>query len=186
MRERRFSQKQKPRQLFLVICEGDTEKEYIEHLKFEYRLPITIKTKVSGNRINSRLVAQYIKELDVNIGDACEVFFVYDADVREVVAKLNSLPGTLLLSNPCIEFWFLLHCKNWRRPIEAAEAVRMLKGSHSVWNSYAKGILSDAQNNFLKANRGDAMTRAQHLPYNANPSSNIHEFIQLLENAKKR
>ena len=55
--------KRMPRRVFLVICEGDTEETYVEALKQHFRLPIAIKTKVSGNKINARLVAQYIKEL---------------------------------------------------------------------------------------------------------------------------
>ncbi len=60
MRKRKISKKKEPRTVFLVICEGETEREYVEILKLWYRLPVVIKTRVSGNKINQRLVDQYI------------------------------------------------------------------------------------------------------------------------------
>lgn len=94
MRSRVRKQKLLPRQAFLVLCEGESEKEYVEMLKRKYRLPITIKTKVSGMAINDRLVKSFVKELDVFGDDDCRVFFVYDGDVPEMVAKLSRLDGT--------------------------------------------------------------------------------------------
>ena len=115
MRKRQVTKKKTPHKVFLVICEGETEKTYIETLKRHYRLPIVIKTRVSGTKINQRLVSQYIAELGIDKGDQCHVFFVYDADVDEIVEKLKQLNGTLILSNPCIELWYLLHVKEYRK-----------------------------------------------------------------------
>lgn len=55
MRERRYKKARKPRKVFLVVCEGETEEDYVNILKRHYRLPITIKTKVSGNAVSIRL-----------------------------------------------------------------------------------------------------------------------------------
>lgn len=56
MRERRFKKSRQPKKVFLVVCEGETEEEYVNMLKRHYRLPIAIKTKVSGNAVNLRLI----------------------------------------------------------------------------------------------------------------------------------
>ena len=98
--------------MIFVVCEGDTEQAYVEMLKRYYRLPITVKTKVSGNRINSKLLNQYIAELGLDKEYECIVFLMYDGDVKAVVDRLNSLKGTLILSTPCIEYWFLIHSLN--------------------------------------------------------------------------
>ena len=63
MRERRFKKARQPKKVFLVVCEGETEEEYVNMLKRHYRLPISIKTKVSGNAVNPRLVNQYMRYL---------------------------------------------------------------------------------------------------------------------------
>lgn len=185
MRERRFSKKHIPHRLFLVICEGETERAYVERLKLEYRLPIAIRTKVSGNRINARLVAQYVRELGVGDDMECSIFFIYDGDVPSVVANLKKIDGVLILSSPCIELWFLLHSKDCRGTLDSKSAVKELGLSHPVWASYTKGMISDQQNEVLKLRRGDAIARAMRLSYPENPSSNMYVFIQALEKEKK-
>ena len=65
MRERRSKKTRNPKRVFLVLCEGETEKEYVEILKRHFRLPVAIKTKVRGCKINERLINSYVKELGV-------------------------------------------------------------------------------------------------------------------------
>lgn len=185
MRKRKSTVTQRPRRVFLVICEGETEKTYVETLKRHYRLPIAIKTKVSGNAISERLVKRYLNELDLRAGDDFEVFYIYDSDVKSVAEKICSLPGIAILTNPCIELWFLLHLKDHRRHIESEEAVKALAGEHSHWKNYAKGKLSPEQRNLLIENRHKAADRAKILDFPRNPSSNMHEFITQLEKALK-
>lgn len=186
MRVRRFKKSRPARRVFLVICEGETEKTYIEALKREYRLPIAIKTRVSGQNINARLVSQYIRELDVESDDDCKVFYIYDCDVRDMVDKLKTLPGTAILTNPCIELWFLLHIRSHSRPQSSESIVKALVSAHSCWNSYTKGILSREQVEYLTSSRNEAIARAETLAWPGNPSSNFSDFIKALENEKNR
>ncbi len=100
MRDRKFKKTRKPHKVFLVVCEGETEEEYVNLLKRHYRLPVTIKTKVSGNAISERLVNQYLKELGLARDDDYQVFFMYDADIDLIVEKLLNMAGISILSNP--------------------------------------------------------------------------------------
>lgn len=181
MRTRRFKKSRVPHKVFLVICEGETEAAYIGMLKKFYRVPITIRTKISGNAITARLVKQYMTELGIGDEDECRVFYVYDADVACVVERLQSLTGTLILSNPCIELWFILHSSSSRRSMTSQEAVRQLKSCHPVWRNYGKGSLTVEQQKHLSAHSGEAMTRAASLKWPENPSSNLREFLKALE-----
>lgn len=181
MRERRFKKARQPKKLFLVICEGETEEEYVNLLKRHYRVPITIKTKVSGNTVNQRLVSQYMKELGLGKEDECHVFYIYDADIDCIVERLLKLPGMTILSNPSIELWYLLHCRDNRRFIAPYSIVKELSASHSVWNFYAKRSLSIDQQGFLLSNQKSATERAEKMDWPANPSSNMHIFIRALE-----
>ena len=185
MRERRYKKTRKPHKVFLVVCEGETEEEYVNLLKRHYRLPITIKTKVSGNAVSLRLVNQYLKELGLTRNEDCQVFFIYDADVDCIVEKLMSLPGTTILSNPSIELWYMLHSKNHRRYVQPDSILKELMSSHQVWKAYMKGKLTMDQQLHLLANKDAASLKAEKMVWPTNPSSNIYEFIKVLE-AEKR
>lgn len=180
MRERRFKKARQPKKVFLVVCEGETEEEYVNMLKRHYRLPISIKTKVSGNAVNPRLVNQYMKELGLTKEDECQIFYIYDADVDCIVDKLLKMPGLTILSNPSIELWYLIHCRDNGRFIAPDSIVKELSSSHGVWNSYAKGRLSGEQQEFLLSNQGMACSRPERMEWPANPSSNMHVFIKAL------
>ncbi|MDE6379727.1 MAG: RloB family protein [Muribaculaceae bacterium] len=181
MRERRFRKSKRPHKVFLVVCEGETEEEYINMLKRHYRLPIAIKTKVSGNTVNSRLVNQYIKELGLDKEDECSVFYVYDADIDCIVSRLLKMPGKTILSNPSIELWYLLHSKDFKRYIGSDSIIKELSDSHPVWKSYTKGFLTADQKSFLLNNQKKASQKAEKMAWPGNPSSNMHEFIYALE-----
>lgn len=175
-----------PKRVFLVLCEGETEQAYIETLRRYFRLPITIKTKVSGANLNARLLSQYLHELGLYNPRDYRVFFVYDADVQSVVARLRSLAGELILSNPCLELWFLLHVKKHSRIQSAEEMVRLLIASHPVWVNYTKGFLSADQQKYLLDRHLQAQAAALQLDWPSNPSSNFYEFIQALKEEVKK
>lgn len=66
MRKRLSKNERSPKPVILVICEGETEEKYVEFLKWIFRLPITIRSKIAGNRISSRLVNRFIEELNLS------------------------------------------------------------------------------------------------------------------------
>lgn len=184
MRTRKYKKSRLPHRVFLVICEGETEESYINVLKRHYRLPVTIKTKVAGNSINSRLVNQYIKEIGVS-PEECNVFYIYDADVKPVLEKIMSLPGTAIISNPCIELWFTLHMRQCIRPLKSETVVKELCALHPSWKAYLKGNFNKDQILHLISNKEIAVSRAKKLEWPSNPSSNMYLFIEALE-AEKR
>lgn len=185
MRTRRFVKKKTPREIFLVICEGETEREYVEMLKLHYRLPVTIKTKISGSKISQRLVSQYLDDLGVGKEDSCRVFFLYDADVEGIIDRLTKLSGTLILSNPCVELWYMLHVKDYRKQVDSNGMVRELAASHEVWGNYQKGLLSRCQSKFLVERCTRASARARQQEWHNNPSSNMYVLLEAMENAKR-
>lgn len=185
MRARQFRKPRRPRKIFLVICEGETERDYVEALKRQFRIPVVIKTRISGNTLTPRLVRQYINELNVGCEDEYTVFFVYDADVQVVTERLKSLPGKAILSNPCIELWFLLHVKDHSRYVDAEDVVKLLRNSNPLWSNYSKGVLDSRHLQALMQNVQAASDRAKRLDPSKNPSSNIYEFIDILESQKR-
>lgn len=186
MRQRRFAKKKLPREVFLIICEGETEREYAEMLKLHYRLPVTIKTKISGNKINQRLVNQYMAELGIGKEDNCRIFYLYDADVEDITERLSQLKGILILSNPCVELWYILHVKEYRKQQNSNCMVKDLTASHAIWTNYQKGRLNQSQSKLLTDYCLMASARARQLVWHQNPSSNMYLLIDAMEEAKKR
>jgi 20S proteasome alpha/beta subunit len=101
-RERRKSKIRKINPTFYVFCEGETEKEYINYLRSRYRVPIEIKSKISGNKISQRFITSYLSDIIFTKDD--KIFLFYDEDVTDIIDKLKAIKnGQLLLTNPCIE-----------------------------------------------------------------------------------
>lgn len=97
---------------------------------------------------------------------------MFDLDVAGMFGRLSKIKdATLLLSNPCIEYWFLLHYGDVSREMTSAECLVRLKGKVP---DYAKGFFSTAMKKVLIENIGDAAARAADKEPYTNPSSTIH------------
>lgn len=171
----------KPRQLrkhILVVCEGETEEAYFSLLRKHFRLPIKIKIHVAGQGICKRDLDSYKADIDSVSASMIDTFLVYDADVESVVSALSKLEGRPLLTNPCFEFWLMLHTGDYSKSISTAGALKRLCESASVWANYKKGILTAAQEKHLIENLDYACQRARKLK--GNPSSEIYLFIDHL------
>ncbi len=133
---RRASQGRRVNPHIWVFCEGETEEEYVNFLKREYRLPIEIITKISGSSINSRYINSFKRDSPQHESD--KTFLIYDADVSAILERLNAIRGvSLILSNPSIELWYLYHYKNQRTQITTDDCIRDL--SHRNKMEYKKG-----------------------------------------------
>lgn len=110
---------------------------------------------------------------------------MYDLDVAEVLPRLQSCEAQLLLSNPTIEFWFLLHSKQHQSSLTAVNATSLLQKAAPEWKDYTKGNLTQAQIQTLWNNRIIATQRAKALKDLSNPSSGIYLLIEKFENAQQ-
>jgi len=166
---------------FWVFCEGETEATYIAMLRSKYRIPIEIITKIVGNRITEKYITRckqgkftHKKDMD---------FLVYDADVPDLLEKLQSIKGIILIaSNPCIELWFLLHYKKQTAYITGEDCVKELENRNRI--PYQKGVIDKRLEEKLKENQQKACNRARQLHSFANPSSRMFAMIDQLEKVK--
>lgn len=182
-RRRREPKGKKINPTLFVFCEGDTEEAYVNLLKSLYRIPsIQIRSKIGGNNITSEFIEKFKKgkpthEKDMN-------FLMYDIDVPEIIERLNNIDdSTLLLSNPCIELWFLLHYKNQTANINSAKCCREMLNRNRV---YKKGAIDKKLKEKLISKREDAVKRAKALTENNNPSSTVYRLIEILDELKKK
>ena len=180
--KRQASKGKKTNPHFWVFCEGKTEEAYIRFLRSEYRLPVEIVPKIAGCDISERYIKSYKKGKPTFKKD--KNFLVYDSDVPEILDKLKRIDSAILIaSNPAIELWFLLHYKNQTAYITEDDCIRELNNRNR--NSYKKGLIDDILKNKLKEKCTNACKRSKQLRSYNNPSTNMHVFIESLENVKK-
>ena len=178
-RVRRHSQNKKINPTFFVFCEGKTEEEYIKYLRSRYRIPIEINSKQAGSNISQKFVNTYLKNKPRHQKDI--VFLLYNLDLEGLLEKLQSIDGILLVSNPCIELWFLLHFKNQTANISGDSCIRGLK---KLCNLYKKGNLSTDLRKHLDEFIEEAVERSEKLREFINPSTTIYRLIKRLKEVK--
>lgn len=171
------------RRIALVICEGETEENYINLLKKWYKSPIRIISHIEGTKITSSLVDNRMREIKISRWDKIDTFLMYDMDVPTVNEKLQACKANLLLSNPCFEIWLLLHSKDQKANISTDLVIKELKKSASVWRNYTKSIFTNTQQAFLRENVDVAVARAKGLKEFQNPSTNVYKLIEILKMA---
>lgn len=169
------------RRIVLVICEGETEENYINLMKKWYKFPVRIVSRIEGTKITQALVDKHERGLKISAKDKVDTFLMYDMDVPAINEKLMVCKAELLLSNPCFEIWLLLHAKEQKSALSSEAVLRELKKSASVWNSYSKSIYTDTQKTFLREHLKDAVDRAKALKDFQNPSSRIYRLLEILE-----
>lgn len=161
---------------FFVFCEGKTEAAYVDLLRRSFRVPVEIITKVSDSNISQPYIDRCKRERFTTPDD--KTFLMFDLDVSGMLEHLKKLKRTtLLLSNPCIEYWFLLHYKDVNKEITSAECLADLI---KTVPDYTKGAFSATLKNDLIGHLADATTRAKNKKPYSNPSSTIHLLTDLM------
>lgn len=177
---RRIIKNKKINPKIYIFCEGESEDAYIQFLKIKYRLPIQVITKITKNKISTKLIKTNLKSYEKHEKD--RIFLMYDIDVQGFLEKLliikNQIAIDLILSNPCMELWFLLHQKNQTAEINSENCLKQLI---TYFPDYKKGIICNKLQNKLKEKLKEAKNRAVKLEILKNPSSNIYQLIDLFE-----
>lgn len=181
--KRSISKRRKINPHFWVFCEGKTEEAYVRFLRSKYRLPVEIIPKVAGSDIDNKYIRKYKRGKLTHQKD--KTFLIYDANVKETVNRLLSIDGTkLILTNPSIELWFLLHFKNHTAYITEEKCIKELEGK--IKTLYKKGFLDEKLCNILNKNYFEACSRSRKLLYPENPSTNMYLLIDELERVRRR
>lgn len=165
---------------FFVFCEGESEVAYVSHLRSLYRVPIQIIPRKSDSNISIGYIENCKREYVVTEGD--KTFLMFDLDVDGMLKHLQTIPeAVLLVSNPCLEFWFLLHFEDCHAQMTQGACIKKLKKHMS---HYSKGALALKEKQFLSDGLSEAVERAKALVPFKNPSTTIYELIDLLEKFK--
>ncbi len=179
----RPNRKMKP--VILVLCEGESEECYVEHLKQKYRLPIKIVSRIVGQQINQKLINRHKKELKISNTENIDCFLIYDADIKSVVDNIINCDAKAILSRPCLEVWFLAHSEKIPdTDISGSDCLHRME-KLSVWKDYKKGNLNESQKNLLWEKRIDAAQNISHIVTTDKAFSTVNEFIDILEKNRR-
>jgi len=186
----------------LIVCEGsNTEPAYFEALKrrlrlYAVRIDVISPSESEPNTVVERAIAKR-KEMEED-GIPCEkVWCVVDVEIPphstldEAWEKANQTPKLeLVLTNPCIEYWFLLHFeKHTSQFADNEEVMKKLKTVHPSYKKRRIGFddlyprTSEAIKNskeVLKENNCSEYLR------NCNPSTHVHKIVEHLQNIAQR
>ena len=161
---------------FFVFCEGETEMAYVKFLRSLYRAPIQVITKKGRSNISEEFIERSKNEY-VRTGQD-KVFLMYDLDVDGMLEHLQKIPNAeLLVSNPCIELWFLLHYQEQKSAISSDKCVQKYQ---RITKGYKKGVLSEDEKKVLAENRELAVERAKKQADYKNPSTTVFKLLEEL------
>lgn len=166
---------------FFVFCEGKTEAAYVDLLRRSFRVPVEIIARVSDSNISQPYIDRCKRERFTTSED--KTFLMFDLDVPGMLERLRKIKeAVLLLSNPCIEYWFVLHYKDINKELSSSECLKMLK---NIDADYQKGVFSTAMKRVFIDTIVDAAKRAKSKEAYTNPSSTIHLFTDEITKSKK-
>lgn len=180
-RKVRISKGKQMKPNFFVFCEGETEIAYVKFLRSLYRAPIQVIPKKGKSNISEDYIVKSKNEYVQT--DQDKVFLMYDLDVDGMLVQLQKIPNAeLLVSNPCVELWFLLHYQDQKSEISSDKCIKKLQ---KVSKEYKKGTLSEEEKDVLAKNKELAIERAKALEVLNNPSTTIYRLLDLLKNREQ-
>ncbi|MCD4823031.1 MAG: RloB family protein [Phycisphaerae bacterium] len=185
----------------LIVCEGKkTEPKYFNALRREYR-GVTVTVKASKGSAPWTVVDQAIKKRENDraqeLEDYDHVWAVFDTEnptnnphLIKAFKKAAKEGIKVAYSNPCFEFWILLHFKKIGRPFLDYDEVKKELIKH--YPDYEKGqdVYSQIKDNTDTAiKNAKAIDTHQHKdksnPIDRNPSTKVHDLVEYILKTSK-
>jgi hypothetical protein len=189
-RQRRPSRRQRPKpsgRSLLVVCEGTTEKEYIDELAKCIGNP-SVQIRFCPERgTPDKIIELAQNECRAQAANRNpgfdEVWCVFDRDDHEhflgPIQTATDRSYCLAVSNPCIELWLLIHHREAPGQLHRDQIQKMLKRfdagykKHVRFDRYRAGI----ENAVRVAHRMDSDAKAEGSRQFMNPSSTFYRLV---------
>lgn len=200
--DNRKSQRIPVRPLIRIVCEGATEGYYFDAIRMELKAStITIDIKPAPWGCDPKSLLKFCKQ-EKGRDEYEKVFCVFDSDNRTYIsnvidaalkAKIN-----VIFSNPCFEFWYILHFEYTTRSFSVDEAESELK-NYLPWYKKEKKELKQVYSQ-IKSSQDKATSRAKKvIKYHEDltpasigniiidrPVTNAHELVDVLLSLRPR
>jgi len=176
-KRRKQTHKRKFKTVYCVIVEGQTERWYFKLMNKHENSFIKIHPELQRKR-KMKDIADYIKETLVDEGYD-KIFWLIDMDaiqhnnqlceLNQAKKELKKIKKTeILINNPCLEFWYLLHFKNTKKEYFSCEKVIKEIKKYSELSNYKKSekyYWNSSPDIYkrLKPYQGEAIKRAENL-----------------------
>lgn len=198
---KRGGPKREPYDRVLVVCEGEkTEKNYFDELCDHYQLSTTNIKVTPGNGndpVSIVRTAQKLQKAENKVGEKYDrVYCVFDRDEHDnYQAGCQQVEGAgffCVISNPCFEYWLLLHFIESRAPYArsggrtaSANCEHDLKGQLPDYEKGQKGFFLTLLSRLPVAKkRAERVLDDALLTGEDNPSTRVHELVGYLQNLK--
>lgn len=190
--------RRKRRPIIYIICEGkETETNYFKHFRTRNCLvdvvPISSKHTAAEHLVKH--ARTLISHADYFPKDGDQIWCVFDCDDNSDVALRNAGEYAkqkgykIAYSNPCFEYWYLLHFVKQNGHLKGADEVLHLLQSKGRLEKYEKNL--DVFSELLPY-QSEAIQRAKDrleqlyrdnviiLSRASNPSTTVHELVEYL------
>ncbi len=206
--ERKEASKE-PRKSILIVCEGKkTEPIYFNALKETLRLimvdveivgeggaPITVVNRAIARREERKQIAS--KSLTKTEYEV--IYCVIDVEaptphesLANAVSKAKDNKLEVILSNPCFEYWYILHFRKTSAPFSRSrDAKSALRREHSAYSESDTTIF-----NVVYPKTSDAIRHSKEVlneQHNdaedlrdCNPSTHVHKIVEYLQNTAQQ
>ena len=194
-----------PRKSILIVCEGEkTEPIYFNALKERLRLimvdveivgeggaPITVVDGAIARREERKQIAK--KSLTKAKYEV--IYCVFDVEaptphesLANAVIKAKDNKLEVIFSNPCFEYWYILHFRKTSAPFSRSQNVKSaLRREHSAYSESDTTIF-----NVVYPKTSDAIKHSKEVlneQHNdaedlrdCNPSTHVHKIVEYLQN----
>jgi hypothetical protein len=197
-----------PRKSILIVCEGEkTEPIYFNALKEKLRLimvdveivgeggaPITVVDHaIELREERKRIARRSLTKTEYEI-----IYCVIDVEaptphetLANAVTKAKDNKLEVILSNPCFEYWYILHFRKTSAPFSSSQNVKSaLRREHSAYSESDTTIF-----NVVFPKTSDAIKRSKEVLNeqhndaedlrNCNPSTHAHNIVEYLHAAQQ-
>lgn len=163
----RKGRKIQTKQAFAIVVDGETEKWYLEKLKYNERdVNFDITPKILQKK---NIKQQYELVTELSEGEYDKVFWIVDLDVllkqhRQKNSNLSSLQQFLnywqqlsnqekivvIVNNPCLEYWFLLHFQKTTKVFTTCAGAEKQVSQHLKGYEKTKKFFKKSNNDIYK------------------------------------
>lgn len=200
-----------PRKSILIVCEGEkTEPIYFNALKDRLRMamvdveivgegaaPITVVNRAIALREDRKDIVRKSKSLTKTEYEI--IYCVIDVEVptpheslANAVSKAKDNKLDVILSNPCFEYWYILHFRKTSAPFsrsrDAKSALRQQHPAYSESDTTIFNVVYPKTSDAIKHSKEvlkEQHNEAEDLS-NCNPSTHVHKIAEYLQNTAQQ
>lgn len=189
------------RREILAFTEGEsTEDGYLVHWRREFRdrVLVTVDTFHGGplQLVERAIDSKRSEASEERRGRGRahdEIWCVFDRDahpnVPQAIEKAGAHGINIVISNPCIELWFMLHFEDQTGHLERGHAQRRSRDLLGCAKSLTPTALKELSGRYSDAKRRARLLDEKHLgdgsSQRSNPSSNMWQLVDRIRNGEE-